>query len=254
MMRRILTVLFLLVWLVGISFSHTPAASLSPAPQASETSQTNGNGQGVSLVADLPANDGAKLLVAAIYVSYDLGIPTPELTAPTGWTALSSFGSNLQFIQLFFRFGNGATSATWTASQTMTKATYWVAAYTGANTTAPINANAGSSTSANIVHNAPSVTTSVANCLVVCFWGANNVGATFLTPVSMNERFNQPADFDINALAIADSLQATPGATGLRAATSNSGNHGANYTVAIAPAAAPPPAQAPAPRRVVTFN
>src|SRR5207253_7006644 len=89
-----------------------------------------------------------------------------------------------------------------------------ISAYFNVDTTNPINASNGAVSSS-----APSITTTVANTmLVACFGRAS--GSAIGAPTGMSERFHAETSSSTNtASESADATQATAGATGSKAST-----------------------------------
>jgi hypothetical protein len=231
-----------LILIVALLFGSLPTAyCLLPTvayADIAEVASTFGNGQGgLSIVADVPAATSAQLVVAVIHLSRDTSL-NPVLTAPAGWTSLGSFPSLYQYVEVFYRVGDGVTSATWTATNGITKYTYRIASYSNVNLTSPINVSGGSSTNVSAFHSTPTVTTTVANCLLIAIWGTGDSRITFSTDGSMTERLNIPGSAEGNALAISDVIKTFAGATGQKLATTNEISYGANFIVALAPAVA----------------
>src|SRR2546425_1547754 len=114
-------------------------------------------------------------------------------------------------------------------SQSMTGA---IVAYSGVDTTTPINVENGQATAASTTHSAPSITTTVANTLLVASFALPGTG-TWTPPTGMTERSDSTAQ--AVALEVADVLPATAGATGTKTATASVSKVGATHILALKP-------------------
>jgi len=107
-----------------------------------------------------------------------------------------------------------------------------IVAYSGVDTTTPINVENGQTTAASTSHSTPSITTTVANTMLVASFGLAGTG-TWTAPAGMTERSDSTAQ--AVALEVADLLQASAGATGTRTATASVSKVGATHLLALKP-------------------
>jgi len=118
-------------------------------------------------------------------------------------------------------------------SQSMTGA---IVAYSGVDTIAPINIENGQTTARSTSHSTPSITTTVANTMVVATFAVGGATATtnqWTPPAGMTERSDSGAQ--AVALGVDDQLQATAGATGVKTATATKSAVGATHILALKP-------------------
>src|SRR5207249_1188129 len=104
-----------------------------------------------------------------------------------------------------------------------------ISAYDNVDTTNPINASGGQVSSST-----PSITTTVANTMLVACFGRSS-GAAVGAPSGMTERFHAESSNGSNdsASESADAAQAAAGATGQKASTGNTAN--ISQLLALAP-------------------
>jgi cysteine-rich repeat protein len=108
--------------------------------------------------------------------------------------------------------------------------------YSGVHLTTPINtSNGGTGTSASVV--APSVTTAVANTLLVAVFSSAHGNSNFTQPAGMSERWDFGDNAGPNGVTAAtdDEAQAAAGASGSRTSTYGSSKAFAAQLVALAP-------------------
>lgn len=171
------------------------------------------------------------VMIAAI--GYDGG-SSVTLTPPAGWSLVRRIDNGTAIGLAVYRkvaLGEGA-SYTWTIDLTMDMFG-GIQAYAGVDTTAPIDAEAGQPTPISTFHSTPSITTTVANTMLVASFAAKGAG-TWTPPAGMTERY----DVASNNFAAegADQVQAAAGATGVKTATSTRNGIGATDLLALKPA------------------
>src|ERR1044072_458731 len=152
-MKKLCALSFLLLFLLQIVpkvYAVTPPA---------EVDSTSGNGSGTNIDVTLPANNNSQLLVATFHIAHD--IEAPDISAPAGWTAIPKASGNGQFLQVFYRQGDGTTAVTFPTSISVPRYVWRVATYSGVDLANPINASQGNSSSLSTIHSAPSVTTNL---------------------------------------------------------------------------------------------
>src|SRR5438094_7250327 len=191
----------------GTGIGFRGAASASSGSSSSATSLA------ISRPAATVAND---VMVASI-TSRTSSSPPPTITAPAGWTSIVSTnnGSTLTTATFWKLAGTAAADpGPYAFTVSSSSVAGGISAYFNVDTTNPINASSGAVSSS-----APSITTTVANTmLVACFGrsGSSAIGA----PSGMTERFHAETSGSNSAGSeSADVPQATAGATGPKAST-----------------------------------
>jgi RHS repeat-associated protein len=204
------------------------------APGTYRSSSTAASAPITSIVVTKPAgvttND---VLLAAINVDQ-----TPTITPPAGWTLVrSDVNGTIQTLAIYWRAAGGSEPAsyTFTFGAAVNAATAGIVAYSGVDTTTPIDVSGGQANTASTSVTAPSVTTTVANAMVVGFFGLDN-DATFTPPSGMTERW----DLDVQgtndeASEAADVVKATAGATGTKVATATVSDTSIGQLIALKP-------------------
>src|SRR5213076_1733735 len=197
------------------------------AQNASSGSSSSATSLAISRPAATVAND---VMVASI--TSRTGSGTPTIAAPSGWTSIVSTnnGSTLTTATFWKLAGTAAADpGPYAFTVSSSSVVGGISAYFNVDTTNPINASGGQATSS-----APSITTTVANTmLVACFGrsGSSAIGA----PSGMTERFHAETSGSNSAGSeSADVPQATAGATGSKASTGNTATIG--QAVALTPA------------------
>src|SRR5947207_902496 len=219
-------------------------------------SATNSSGtasSASSLSINRPTGTQANDVMVASITAHD-GTSIATITAPAGWTSIVTTTSNGQNLAVSTYWKLAGTPGADPGPYTFTvspssRIAGGISAYYNVDTTNPINASGGAASSS-----APSITTTVANTMLVgCFGRADNklVGA----PSGMTERFNVESSSSGGTTTDAssenaDALQASPGATGSKASTSGAPNTSTaqvSQLIALAPpsSACPPDAFQP---------
>jgi len=148
----------------------------------------------------------------------------PTITPPTGWTLVRSDASTtvlLQSVYVKVATGSEPASYSWTFSVPIASAVGGIAAHSGVDTTTPVDTSGGQANASSTSVTAPSVTTTVADALLVGVFGTAN-DATFTPATGMTERYDVDAD-GTNQIGGegADQSQAAAGASGTRVATAS---------------------------------
>lgn len=165
----------------------------------------------------------------------------PPTGTPTGWTRLTVVSGSQRWSALFYKrmTKQDESASGWTWTSTADDTAGWLAAISGASMVKPIDVenaqnNAASSTSVT----APSVTTTVADALIVCGFMSTS-GGTWTPPSGMTERADVQNGTALT-IEYADVVQASAGATGTKVATlsaADTDTHG--HILAIVPAVTP---------------
>ncbi|HSC95728.1 MAG TPA: DUF6701 domain-containing protein [Burkholderiales bacterium] len=216
---------------------------LAQITRIGQSSVATGGTGATSLVVATPAGTVLNDMMLAVVTVRGAG---QTINLPAGWTAVaglsSSVGGNLNQ-RVFYRVATAAEPAShafsWTVSDRGLAA---VVTYRNVDFTTPIDA-AGAQTSAastNIV--APSISTTVANTMLVGFFGDAHSGASFTTPAGMMNIFGAGSEPASGAgpngarTLIAEELRAPTGATGPRTAVSSQNVANIGHILALRPA------------------
>src|SRR5438874_739749 len=197
------------------------------------TSNGVGGGSATSLSLSRPgatvAND---IMLASVTARASSG--APMITTPAGWTSIvttSDATTNHLTTATFWKVAGTAASDPGPYIFTVSSSSVagGISAYFNVDTTAPINASLG-----QVGSSAPSITTTVANTMLVGFF-ARATGGAIGAPSDMTERFSVVTSGGTNTGSeSADRAQAAAGATGAEASTgSNTANIG--QLVALTP-------------------
>lgn len=184
----------------------------------------------VTKPAGVATND---VLLAAVSVDQ-----TPTITPPAGWTLVRSDANGTTQTQAIYWHAAGASEPatyTFTFGAPVASAVAGLVAYSGVDTTSPIDVAGGQSNAASSSITAPSVTTTVANTMLVGFFGLDN-DATISPPSGMTERWDVDAQGTADEGAeAADVATATAGATGTKVATASISDLSIGQLVALKP-------------------
>ena len=195
----------------------------------------------LSLTVNVPTGTTtADVMVASIAVRPN----TATITAPAGWTLLrrvNNASATASSLAVYYRVAGASEPAnyTWTFS-TSTGSAGGIQTFSNVDTTTPINVDAGQNTASGLNHATPSVTTTVANAMLVTSHDFSS-SATWTPPAGMTEAFDRASVAVPNAVGIAVEgnyvLQPAAGATGAKSATaSNDADVGNAHILALKPA------------------
>lgn len=200
------------------------------------------------------------VMLATIFVR-GLGT-TPSVTAPSGWTLIRQDnidGGLTAVMPSYYRVAGASEPAnyTWTFDSSRL-AVAVISSYSGVNTSAPIDAHNGHSTPTSSPITAPSVTTTVANAMLVGWFGLMEGGQNISPPTGMTERVEtSPVDTNLT-LEMSDELRATAGATGQRDATVSFEDNSVGQLIALKPVGGgannPPTVSITSPANNATFT
>jgi len=220
-------------------------ASVQPPPSSTEAAlDTPGTYRSTATAATTPitaivVNKPAGVVTNDVLLAAVSVDQTPTITPAAGWTLVRSDANGTTQTQaLYWHAAGGSEPATYTFAfgAPVTAAVAGIAAYSGVNTTTPIDVAAGQANAASTSITAPSITTTVANTMVVGVFGLDK-NATFSPPAGMAERW------DVDALGTADQgseaadvAKATAGATGAKVATASVADLSIGQLVALKPA------------------
>lgn len=203
----------------------------------------NSTGALSSVPVDKPAGtaSGDVLIAFCMYYGQDAG-PTP----PSGWTEID-YASEVtpktnsgHRLHAWYRVAGGSEPSTYTWSMVNTDlySAFAIVCYSGVNTSSPIDGTPSfqfNGTSASM--SAASITTTVANAMLVFLGCAGDSAAFSATPPSS---FTERVDFyaDWRSLYAAEKIQPSAGATGSQIATINTSRINWGALVALKPAPA----------------
>jgi RHS repeat-associated protein len=182
------------------------------------------------------AND---VLIASIAVTPS----TVTITAPSGWTLIrrtNNGATTSNSLAVYYKVASASEGTSYAFG--VTGATFGVGGiqgFTGVDTANPIHIENGQTTPSATTHATPSVTTSVANAMIVtshAFASSNS----WTPPSGMTESFDKPSgNNNATGLSIEGDrvLQAVAGATGVKTATAaGNADVGNTHIVALKPA------------------
>ena len=205
----------------------------------SDNSAATVSGGATSLTINTPASSDGDLMIAGITVAggTNTTIPTP----PSGWTLITRTdnGTNVGLATYYHvATASEPSSYKWTFGSSA-KASGGIIDYTGVNPSTPIDTTGTGGTGNSAAVTAPSVTTTLANDIVVGFF-ATAANATFTKPTgtpTTTEEFDQrigttsgPATEGI------DFAVASAGVTGSKTATASSSGQWVAQMIALRPA------------------
>jgi Domain of unknown function (DUF1929)/Bacterial Ig domain/Kelch motif len=234
----------LLAALVGLlPLASTSATTAEIVPRGSSSAANNG--AATSLVLPRPAGVVAgDVMVAAVTVR---GVPA--ITPPAGWSLVRADADGTFVKQgVFVKVAGGSEPASfaWTFSAAKAAAG-GIAAFTGVDTANPVDASGGQANVAAVGLTAPSLTTTIANAMLVAMYGLAPV-TSVAPPSGMSERWEValPATSPVVSEG-ASGLHAAVGATGTRVATAAKAVRSVGQLVALRPAEGDPPPPPPPP-------
>ena len=214
-----------------------------PAQVPSVRSQSTGTSNGPATTLTLPKPAGTASGDLLLAFAANMNGQNRNMAAPAGWTAVPNtevFNGTGVRTHAWYRFAGPSEPSSF--GFTMTGGSGYdmsggIAAITGVATAGPINASAAQQNgAASTFITAPSVTTTVANTLLI-FGGACNVAITYTPPVGMIERWDiaSSGSFKV-ATELATQALPSAGATGTRRATASGNCSSAGVDIALAPA------------------
>jgi hypothetical protein len=182
------------------------------------------------------------VLVASLGFGKSAATVQPTLTAPPGWTLVrrTNLGAIAAVAVFTHVLAAGETSFTWTTSVTVGGAIF-MAAFGGVDPVHPVDVSSGQAFNAvSTTYSAPSVTTSVANDMLVAgyfAWRNGAHGTSWTPPVGMTE-LGDASNTTSRFGALDDAVQAVAGVSGPKTATaSGAANHAVATLTALRPAA-----------------
>jgi hypothetical protein len=199
-----------------------------------------GSGSGVlSLTIATPAGTTAgDVLIASIGVRPSSAVITPPAA---GWTLvrrIDTAGGPTSSLAIYRRVATAGepVSHTWTLS-TSTGSASGIAAFYGVDTSNPVDVENGQATANALTHSTPSVSTTVADTMLVSSHGFSSA-ATWTPPAGMTEVVDAASQAVPNAVGLSLEVnyasQAAVGASGVKTATaSNDADSGCTHLLAL---------------------
>ena len=190
----------------------------------------------ITVPAGTAAND---VMVASVSVQPS----TATVTTPAGWTLVRQINNGTattNSLYVYQRVAGASEPASYTWNMTnLSFAAGGIQSFSGVDTAAPIDVENGAATASALTHATPSVTTTVANAMLVTSHGFA-ASATWTPPAGMTEGFETAALTSPNALGQSIQgnyvLQAGAGATGVKTATASANaDRGAAHILALKP-------------------
>jgi hypothetical protein len=162
------------------------------------------------------------------------------LTTPAGWTRSDSVLDNsTMYLGLYWRIAAGGDPASfaWTwAGGTSRYAAGGITAYIDVDNDNPVDGHASAGVSGTTSFPAPTVTTTFANDMIITAHAVNANNSNWTPPAGMAERLDLVAGSgSFVSIEQNDVLQAVPGATGAKTATSAVSGGGGGITLALKP-------------------
>ena len=230
----------LILWTQGRSDETFSSASGITFKGAATGSAVSGV---LTLSVVVPAATAANdVMIASIAVRPE----TAVITAPAGWTLVrrtNNPGPTAGSLAVYRKVATASEPAnySWTFN-TSTGSAGGIQSFSGVDVTNPVDVENGAATASSLTHLAPSVTTTVANDMVVTTHAMMS-SATWTPPAGMTEAFDVMSDAAPNALGMtvvgSYAVQAAAGATGTKSAVASNDADVANthtLTLRAAPA------------------
>jgi len=200
----------------------------------------NGSRLSIPVPAGTVAGD---VMIAAISTTPS----TVPITAPAGWTlvqAVTQATATSNRVSTYYRVaGAEPASYSWTLSTTHTGAAGGIVSYSGVDNTTPVDVSASAATASALTHAAPTITTTVANDMLVTVHEYASA-RSWTPPAGMTERVDQPSRAASNAgitLEMNELLLGAAGATGAKTATASAAaDTGGTVSIALRPATLAP--------------
>jgi MSHA biogenesis protein MshQ len=170
--------------------------------------------------------------------------PPVTLTPPAGWTLVSrtdNTNSNANSLAVYIKVAGASEPATYTwGVSSSSGATGGIQSFAGVDISSPIDVQNGQTTASGLAHASPSVTTTVANAMLVTSHAFASA-ATWTSPSGMAQGFTASSIAAPNSVGISMQcnfvIQATAGTTGAKTATAgNDADVGNGHILALRPA------------------
>ncbi len=219
--------------------TSTPTSTPVSATIALRSASSNAAASG-SLTINKPAGTVANdVLIAGVAVRPQNG----TITAPAGWTLIRRLDNpnpNQSSLVTYYKVAGASEPASYTWSfSTSTGAAGGIQAFSGVKTSNPIDVEGGQNTPNGVAHSTPSITTTVANDMLVTVHAFTS-SASWTPPAGMTEAYQGASLAIPNCCGISLEgnyvVQAAIGATGAKTATaSNDADAGNAQIIALRP-------------------
>jgi hypothetical protein len=213
------------------------------APPAGITLRSTSYGSNNAVVTSIVATRPAGVLAGDVLLASIDTRGSSTVSAPAGWTLIRmDINASSLRKSTYVRVAGGAEPATytWTFSGSRLAAAV-IHAYSGVDPANPVNAVGGQVNASGTAVTAPSITTTVANTMLVGFFAKQSSG-TWTPPPGMTERgeINGAGGSQTTSATGVDALVAAIGPTGTRVATASTGALNVGHLVALRPATGGP--------------
>jgi MSHA biogenesis protein MshQ len=187
----------------------------------------------VAKPAGIAAND---LLLAQVRDTQGTGV---TIATPAGWTKINQTNNSSNFGQaIYYKVATGSEPASysWSASPA-DKLGASILAFRGISTSTPINVFGGQATAGKQTSvTAPSVTTTVANTMLVALFGSDGGSPAITLPGSLTSAYNSSGSAALGVSGAAGyTVKAAAGATGTYSATLSQSIEAVGHLVALTP-------------------
>ncbi len=189
-----------------------------------------------------------QLMIAGIGYSGSIASNAITITAPAGWTLIENSNAAISEGMAIYRKVASSEPANYTWSFTATSggaahsvdANAWIVTYNNVNTSTPVNVsgkNTGNhgQTSSSANNTASSITTTVANTMVIGAMHSDRGNTTFDDVSGMNTFYNHSPGSSYDATISFDAVQPSAGATGIKSSLHTLGGGWAAVMVALTP-------------------
>ena len=214
------------------------ASGITPAFRAAASATTTGTTLTITKPSGTATND---VLVASIAVTPS----TATITPPSGWTLvrrMDNAGPTSNSLAVYYKAAGASEPASYAWGLSGSSFTVGgIQGFTGIDTASPLEVENGQSTASGTTHATPSITTSVANAMLVASHAFAS-SQSWTPPSGMTESFDQRSGANnATGLSIEGSrvLLAVAGASGTKTATAaGSADAGNAHLLALRPAKA----------------
>ena len=223
-------------------------SSSSYATIAFRSAASAGAGSGVlTLTISKPAGTvSSDVMIAAVGVRQNTGVSTvtATITPASGWALVRRMDNTATWhssMAVYYKVAGSSEPASysWTFSSSI-GAAGGIESFSGVDTASPIDAENGQATPLSLSHATPSITTTVANAMLVAHFSMPSA-ATWTPPGGMTEAFDVASQAVPNTLGHSTegtyAVQAAAGATGAKTATASANSDPGNtHILALQPA------------------
>ena len=233
--RRLVHGLAALVVIVAVLVAEPAVAAITYVASSTNGASGKVSSIAVSLPAGLIAND---VMLASIS---QRGGNSPIVgTAPSGWIkVLEIDDGTADGLAIYSKVATASEPAsyTWVLNNSERTAAA-IVAFRGVDTVGPVNASASQANAASTSYTATSVTTTVANAMLVAFYSAIDGNGTINASTGMTQAFTAATGAGPNGVVIGSSYatQGSAGASGTKVSASNTSLANLGALVALKPA------------------